>query len=675
MKPNFLFELGSEELPAGQLEALAQHLEQAMDKALSQHKIGFGCIKSFYTPRRLAVLIEDLQLEIPAQRLERKGPAKIAGFDAAGQPTKALEGFLKSAGASVDQLIEVETEKGTWLAVRLEQPAVAVETLLPTFLQDALKTLPLKKSMRWGAGSDVFLRPVLWMVALLGEAVLPFRYFGLEAGRKTYGHRFHHPEALLLSHAENYVVELKAAHVMVDPTARREHIIQATKALLPEGVEAQMRTLDEVVNLVEWPVPLLCQFDPAFLRVPEQALIATMEANQRVFPVRNLATGALQPCFVTIANLESKAPAEVIKGNEKVVGARLSDARFFYEEDLKTPLDAHGEALKKITFQQGLGSLLDKTERLMQNALSPRAAQLCKCDLVTQMVQEFPELQGYMGHQYALLQGEDPQVAAAIENHYKPKGRGAALPEGVFGIDLAILDKIDTLVGLFAIGKEPTSSGDPYALRRQALGVIAILVENHMTVDLMRYLQNSAQAYQQQNPDWPSSQPVLQKLRHFLEERLEVWCREEKALPAAIVRAVLNCHTKPIFDPFALFEQMNALRQLLETAEGRDLKELAKRVANILDANVPLQLPDAALFSPAEQALWQVFEQAEQQNWLQLMPLPQRYRQFLSFKEPLARFFETVRVNDAEAALRQNRQLLLKQIQNSLFSLTDFSVL
>ena len=340
MNADFLFELGCEELPAGQLQALAQHLDQSIRKGLSAHKIALGQIRTFYTPRRLALIIYGLQQEVAAQTIERRGPAKAVGFDAAGQPTKALEGFLKSAQATLADLIEVDTEKGIWLAVNITQPAVSVKTLLPRILEEAIKSLPIKKAMRWGDHDFAFLRPVAWIVALLGNDIVPFDLFGLKAGRSSFGHRFHHPQAIELAHPEEYVDVLKKAYVMVDPIERRKTIEDQAQKIVPAGMQAQYGTLDEVINLVEWPVPLLCQFKPEFLEVPDRALIATMEANQRVFPVRDEA-GVLQPYFVTVANIESKRPQEVIAGNEKVVSARLADERFFYQEDLKI-IFSHG---------------------------------------------------------------------------------------------------------------------------------------------------------------------------------------------------------------------------------------------------------------------------------------------------------------------------------------------
>jgi glycyl-tRNA synthetase beta chain len=680
MTEHFLFELGCEELPAGQLALLSQHLHDQIKKGLDTAFLTYKHIQVFYTPRRLAVLIDDLALATPARTLEKRGPAKAVGFDFEGKPSKALEGFLKSVQATLNDLLEVETDKGIWLAVNIQQPAVPAASLLPEILMQAIKTMPIKKTMRWGSHDFSFLRPVSWIVALLGQDIVPLELFGQQAGRITRGHRFHHPELIQLGHASEYQNRLRQAFVMVDQNERRQTIQQQSMACLTShhSLEIQWRAniLEEVVNLVEWPVALLCRFNPEFLEVPQAALIATMDINQRVFSVTNPA-GKLQPYFITIANLASTRTEAVIEGNEKVVGARLADARFFYQEDLKIPLEQHLHALEKITFQQGLGSLLNKTQRLENLVDAPRAAQLCKADLVTQMVQEFPELQGYMGHQYALLQGEAPEIAAAIEDHYKPKGKGGDLPRHPLGMNLALFDKLDTLVGLFAINKEPSSSGDPYALRRQALGVIAILVESKQSRDLYTDLVNVYAQYQAQHLKLASQEVVLQKLVAFFEERMEVWFREEKAMPVAVIRAILNSHHQTGLNPFAIFERIQALNILLQNEAGQGLQALAKRVANILDAGTgaAMQEPNPHLFQPEEANLWALIVRARQEAWLSQADVQQRYVRFLEFKPVLSAFFEAVMVNDPDAALRHNRQVILQALHQLLMGLADFSML
>lgn len=689
---DFLFELGCEELPAGELAPMADYLAATLAKKLSEVRLQYTDIQTFYTPRRLAVYVKELKTETAAQTLERRGPAKVAAYDADGQPTRALQGFLKSCKANMADLIEVETDKGTWLTVKINQAAVAASTILPEILENAVKSLPVKKAMRWGNHDFSFVRPVHWITALHGDAVVPVQLFGLVAGRLTYGHRFHHPQAIALKQAADYVQALWQAFVMVDPQERRSVIQEQSQQFCPQGLNVHFGKLDEVVNLIEWPAPLLCTFAKEFLQVPQAVLISTMEANQRVFPIVD-AAGRLQNYFITTANIESQNPEAVIEGNERVVRARLADARFFYEEDLKIPLENHLTTLHKITFQQGLGSLADKAARLEQlivflgqktqkdTALQnlKAAAQLCKTDLVTQMVQEFPELQGYMGHQYALKQGKSVEVAEAIEEHYKPKGRGGALPQNTTGILLALADKIDTLVGLFAIGKEPTSSGDPYALRRQALGIIAILVEHKIHLSLPEVFVKAYELYQAQNHLLAAADTVYTKLTLFLQERMEVWFRDEKGLPITVVNAVLNrriIEDKNMLDPYAVFERIEALTALLELKEGEMLKELAKRIGNILDQHMDqkLQSPNPSLFGKEENAVYTVFKRANAESWNHL-PIQEQYLKYLEFGKPIADFFDHVMVNTEDAALRQNRQHLLQNVYAHFACLADFTKL
>lgn len=690
---NFLFELGCEELPAAALAPMAQHIERSVVTALQAAKFQCGDTKTYYTPRRLALLIKGLQTETEASSMERRGPAKAVAFDEKGAPSKALEGFLKSTGAALSDLFEVPTDKGPWLAVKIHQPAVAVQERLPRILEDAFKTMPCKKTMRWGDRDYSFLRPVHWVVALLGEEIVPLELFGIQANRFTQGHRFHAPSRRAEIHRpEQYLDVLRAAYVLVDPEERRQTILSKAKALVPAGTTIQLGTLEEVINLVEWPVPLQCHFEEAFLSVPPAVLISTMEANQRVFPC--LQEGKLTNSFIAVANIESKNPAAVIHGNEKVVRARLADAQFFFDEDRKIPLQSHLDALKKITFQQGLGSLFDKTKRLEDLAQTlaafchsresgnsvdtiKMAARLCKADLVTQMVQEFPELQGYMGHQYALAEGVDPEIALAIEDHYKPKGREGDLPRNAMGAVLALTDKVDTLVGMFAIGKEPTSSGDPFALRRQALGVIAILIERGLHLDLTQIFKKACALFFEQGFTLQPEGQVLEKLCVFFKDRLTAWCKEEKALPVPVINAILGRVTADAeLDVLEGYKRMQALAALLQRPEGDALKELAKRIGHILQTK-PQVLADPvnpALLAGHELPLYTLYQKTQQEKWINL-PVAEQYLKVLEFQKPIADFFEHVLVNDSDPLLKTNRHNLLQHIHGLLGHLADFSKL
>lgn len=703
---DFLFELGCEELPAGEIDALAEHLKIHVEEALQTLKLGFSSIQIAHTPRRLALILTDLQTETTAKTLEKKGPAKAAAYDANHKPTLALSGFLASCGAVEADLFEVESEKGIWLAVKINQPAVAVKTLLPQILTQAIQSLPIKKSMRWGNNEFDFLRPVHWLVALLGEEIIPLRLFNLTAGRLTYGHRFHHPQAVSIRHPAEYISALRQAYVIVDPLERQQKIGQQVNRLLsPFGLQPKLTRLAEVVNLVEWPVPLLCQFEPEFLSIPAAVLSTTMEVNQRVFPVLDL-DNKLQNKFIVIANLESKNPLEVIQGNEKVVRARLRDAQFFYNEDLKVQLVQYNDALKKITFQHGLGTVYDKVERLtklsqriaehlpadeIQNCLAltqktAKAAGLCKADLCTQMVQEFPELQGYAGHEYALKQGEDPEIAEALEDHYKPRQRGGDLPRHTISIILALADKLDTVVGMFAVGREPSSGSDPYALRRQTLGIISILINKNQSLDLKNIIAYAYDLYHNAGFKLQKEKVVLLKsLQQFFKDRIENWYRDDRPdMAIQVVQAILS---RSIFselpdsraaeddylNPFRIASRVDALADILNTNEGQILKELAKRIANIVKAG-PYTLPNAAFFQKEERALWDAYLEAEHALKLDL-PMHQRYRVLVQCAKPISNFFEHVMVNDLDPVMQSNRQNMLGHIHALFQSLADFSKL
>ncbi len=666
MNQDFLFELGCEELPADQLKPMSDHLQASVGKALDAAKLQYSNIQTFYTPHRLALLIKGLQTETQAQIMERRGPAKNA-------PAQAIDGFLKSCNAKREDLIEIDTDKGVWLAVKISQPAVSAKVILKEAIENAIKTMPLKKSMRWGNRDFAFLRPVHWIVALLGEEIVPIKLFDFKAGRITYGHRFHHPGKVELKHSHDYVEALRKAYVMVGREERKTTVLEKIKSH-----PARLGKLEETLDLVEWPVPLLCSFEKEFLNVPQEVLISTMEANQRVFPVVD-SDGKLQNKFWTVANIESKKPESVIHGNEKVVRARLSDAKFFYDEDLKVSLEQHLEGLKKITFQQGLGSLFDKTlrlEKLVEGHDAKRAAHLCKADLVTQMVQEFPELQGYMGHQYAMAQGIHPDVAMAIEDHYRPKGRGGELPRNETGATLALADKIDTLVGLFSIGKEPTSSGDPFALRRQALGVIAILVEKQIHLDLRAVFKKAYELYQKQDHKLQPLDNVLNKLEIFFRERMEVWFPEEKNIPVTVVSAVIHrqpfAEDKTGLDPFDVFERIQSLTKILKTEEGQALKELAKRVNNILDKDFEITR-EVEVLNPFEKTIYDIYIK-EVPVWIHL-PVQDQFVSFLKFRKPIADFFDNLMVNDPNEEIKNNRRNLLKNVRSALMFLADFSKL
>ncbi|MGH8296460.1 MAG: glycine--tRNA ligase subunit beta, partial [Steroidobacteraceae bacterium] len=511
---DFLVEIGTEELPPKALRLLEQAFAGGLASGLAKAGLKHGEVRSFATPRRLAILVRRLAAHQPEQKIERRGPPVTAAFDAEGLPTRAAQAFAASCKASIEELQRREEGKGTFLYYAGVRPGAAAVELLPALVQSALDALPIPRRMRWGAGEAQFVRPVHWIAMLYGKEVVPATLLDTSSGNLTRGHRFHAPKPLRLSSPSVYERALRdRGHVVADFEARRSLIRERVTAAA-DGLGGRPlmsdALLDEVTALVEWPVPLAGRFEERFLSLPREVLISTLEDHQRYFPVQS-ADGRLLPCFIAVANIESRDPATVIEGNQRVVRPRLADAAFFWEQDRKSPLAARAEGLARVTFQARLGSLGDKARRVGTLAVeiaqvcaqsdasksnlarrAQRAAELCKCDLLTAMVGEFPELQGIMGTYYALADGEDSEAAAAIREHYRPRSAGGELPASETGTTLAIADKLDTLAGIFAIGEKPTGTKDPFGLRRAAIGVVRILIEKGLELDLPRLLSRAA---------------------------------------------------------------------------------------------------------------------------------------------------------------------------------------
>src|SRR5688572_6191465 len=502
---DFLVEIGAEEMPSKSLAALGESFREGIRAGLEAAGLTYATAQAYFTPRRLAVKVTKLLDRQPEQRVERRGPPVSAAFDAAGQPTRAATAFADSCGVKVDELTRLNDNKGEFLFCRTTRAGEPAARLLPGIVQTALDALPIARRMRWGAGTAQFVRPVHWIVMLHGEQVIDGAVLGIAAGRMTRGHRFHARKPIALRSPGGYLAALEKGFVRADFGARRELIrAGALAAATAEGGEAVIdpEVLDEVTALTEWPVPLAGAFEPRFLELPPEVLVATLQDHQRYFPVRGR-DGKLMPRFIAVANLESKDPAQVRAGNERVVRPRLADAAFFYAADRKASLDSRRTALAAVTFQAQLGSLADKSARVTALAgqiariagqdpvPAQRAAELAKCDLLTAMVGEFPELQGVMGRYYALQDGEPEMVATALAEQYLPRFAGDSLPSTGAGLALAIGDKLDTLVGIFAIGQKPTGTKDPYGLRRAALGVLRILIETGIALDLRELIRSA----------------------------------------------------------------------------------------------------------------------------------------------------------------------------------------
>ncbi len=635
------------------------------------------------------MLVRRLDEVQPEQAIERKGPPVSAAFDSGGKPTKAATAFAESCGVAVSALTRVTEAKGEFLFCRATRAGAPAASLLPGIVQAALDRLPVARRMRWGAGEAQFVRPVHWIVMLHGEDVVPCELFGIPAGRMTRGHRFHAPKPIALRTPGVYLKALERGHVLADLEVRRELIKAKSRlAAAAEGGEAVIHSgvLDEVVALTEWPVPIAGHFEPRFLELPPEVLLATLEGHQRYFPVRSR-DGSLLPLFIAVANLESRDPREVRAGNERVVRPRLSDAAFFYAADRKSTLESRRLALGAVTFQARLGSLADKSARITELAgqiartaggdpdKAQRAAELAKCDLLTAMVGEFPELQGIMGRYYALNDGEADQVAAAIAEQYLPRFSGDALPATSVGLALAVADKLDTLVGIFAIGQKPTGAKDPFGLRRAALGVLRILIETGIALDLRELIRTAlasvaadlarvADRGKQPAPAIPDS--AVDDIYGYMMERLRAWYVEGKGeITTEMFDAVLD--TRPA-SPLDFDDRLRALAAFLKLPEAASLTAANKRISNILRkaGEQPNPRVDPGLLTdPDERKLATELEALRTE--VERLVTSRRYAEALAklaaLRPAVDGFFDRVLVMADDVRVRANRLALLAALQ------------
>ncbi len=589
---DLLIELGCEELPPKSLSILGQTLFDEFLNQLNKAGLTFNAADSraYYTPRRLALLISGVAARQPDQVMDRKGPALVAAFDSENKPTPAANGFARSVGKTVDELDTLKTDAGEWLYCRVEKPGQLLEDLFLPMLETALAALPVAKPMRWASNEFSFIRPVHWLVAMHGSKVLKSNLFGLNSGNTTRGHRIHSPGPHEIPTASDYEQVLESACVVADQEKRRDMIEKQVislgekaggKAVIDENL------LAEVTNLVEWPRSICGSFDTEFLSVPAEALIASMQDHQKFFPIVSNDKGALTNRFIAVANLDSLDFDAVREGFERVIRPRLSDARFFWDQDNKSSLEDWMQQLDSIVFQNTLGSVGDKSRRIaviskniadktgVDKVAAQRAASLCKCDLVSQMVGEFPELQGIMGRYYALQSGEKNEVALAIGDHYLPAFSGDRLATGAVGKVVALADRLDTLTGIFATGNKPSGNKDPFALRRAALGVVRILLDGELNIELDKGLAIAASTLQEQLPVTPQ---VLLELRQFILERLKHHLRE-KGYETSLVNAALDAPLGTLPD---LVLRLDALREFMQHDVASDLAAANKRIGNIL---------------------------------------------------------------------------------------------
>lgn len=687
MTKTFLAEIGTEELPPKALKKLAVAFKDNVEQELTQAGLAFDAVEWFASPRRLAVKVLGLAEAQPSKEVEKRGPAVAAAFDAEGKPTKAAEGWARGCGISVDQAERLVTDKGEWLVHRAVIEGQPTKNLLLGIISNALAKLPIPKTMRWGDKSEQFVRPVHTVTLLFGDELIEGDILGVASGRTIRGHRFLGEQEFTIENAEQYPEILEKKGSVIADFEQRKTIIRqdAEKAAAKIGGVADIEDdlLDEVTSLVEFPVVMTAKFEERFLAVPAEALVYTMKGDQKYFPIYDQ-NGKLLPNFIFVSNINPQDQSSVIEGNEKVVRPRLTDAEFFFKTDLKQRLEDNLPRLKTVLFQQQLGTLFDKTERIEKLsgeiaaqigadvAKAERAGLLSKCDLMTNMVFEFTDTQGVMGMHYARHDGEDEEVAVALNEQYMPRFAGDELPHSLVACSVALADKFDTLVGIFGIGQHPKGDKDPFALRRAALGVLRIIVEKNLPLDLVDLAQKAAALY----GDKLSNANVVEDVVDFILGRFRAWYQEE-GIAVDVIQAVLACRpTKPAdFD--ARVKAVNHFRTL-DAAQA--LAAANKRVQNILskvDGALPENIDLSLCREPQEINLAERVLELQRE----LQPLFEKgdYQTVLSrladLRESVDSFFDNVMVNAEDEKLRQNRLALLKNLRDLFFKIADISLL
>ncbi|MEH6648807.1 MAG: glycine--tRNA ligase subunit beta [Motiliproteus sp.] len=676
---DFLVELGTEELPPKALKALSNAFGAGIEQGLKEANLGYQSAKLFASPRRLAVLVSGLDSSQPDIDLEKRGPSTKA-------PEKAVEGFARGCGVSVDQLQTLDTDKGQYFLFKSQQQGKPAAELLGDIVNQSLAKLPIPKRMRWGSSRTEFVRPAHWCVMLFGDEVVDAELLGIKAGRQTFGHRFHYNKPIELIAPSDYETALLETGYVVADFAKRQaqveqQVIQQADKLGAKAV-IDPALLEEVTGLVEWPVALAGRFEERFLDVPAEALVSSMKEHQKYFHVVDN-DAQIQPYFITVSNIESKDPHQVIAGNEKVIRPRLADAAFFFETDKKTTLESRIEKLKPIVFQAQLGTVYDKAQRVAKLASliaeqiggdvdwAARAALLAKTDLVTEMVLEFSDLQGLMGSYYALNDGEPGEIADALNEQYLPKFAGDALPQSRTGIALALADRLDTLVGLFGIKQPPTGSKDPFALRRATIGTLRIIVEHKLDLDLLALLSQAADLH----GNLPGRDGLEQQVLDFMLERFRAWYADD-GVPAEVFLAVMAIRpTKPLeFD-----QRVQAVNHFRTLDQAESLAAANKRVANILSKQaIDSGAASSDLFQEdAEKALYLALSELE--STLGNLESKGDYKaileQLAGLQPVIDQFFDDVMVMAEDEAIRTNRIRLLSQLRQQFLRVADISLL
>jgi len=684
MAKELFLEIGTEEIPAGMLPVAMRDLERMMRKELTNARVAFGEVTTYATPRRLVLAVTDVAEEQERQELNLSGPSVKVAFDADGNPTKAALGFARSNGVDVSELTQQETEKGTYLFLSKVIEGQPIKEQLPEIMERIVSNLSFKKSMRWKDLDVRFARPVHWLVALFGGEVIPFSWGNLTSGSTSYGHRFMAPAGFDVTGLDDFVAKAREHFVIVDPEERKQIIAREIERVAGEeggALNVDEDLLEEVAYLVEDPTPLCGSFEEEFLQLPDELLITSMKEHQRYFTLADT-EGRLLPKFITISNTRPTDPDVVVKGNERVLRARLSDAMFFWKEDQKTPLENRLEALKNVVYQAQLGTSYAKVQRFTALAedlanqfdsevveLTRRAAQLCKCDLETGMVYEFPELQGVMGREYAAIEGENPRVAKAIFEHYLPVQAGGDLPSDNVGAFVSIADKIDTICGCFGVGLIPTGTADPYALRRCAIGVLNILLDRGFTVSIPELVAKAVT--QLEDKLNRSVEEVTADVVEFIRLRF-VNMMTGPGTATDVVEAVLAARFDNVMDARQRIEALSAMKQ---QPEFEALAATFKRVGNIIKGGVTDAVDAGCFEQDCEREMYGALQQV-QQDVARLMAdgdYPGALRAIGSLRPAVDAFFDGVMVMAEDEAVKRNRLALLTQVAGLFAGLADFS--
>ncbi len=682
-----LLEIGTEEIPAAFLPDALAALKALAEKTFQDQRIGFKEIKTLGTPRRLALLAEGVSVAQEELVVTKLGPAQSIAFDKDGNPTKAAIGFAKGQGIDVAAMTTVRTDKGAYICAQRKEKSEQTAALLPRILPDIMLSIPFRKSMRWHDLDLRFARPIHWILALFGGEIVSFTMGNIQSGAITYGHRFMAPHPLKVTGIASYLERLSGAFVLADPQTRRETIITEIRSIAASvnGIpDEDARLLEEVSNLIEYCAPVLCRFEDEFLKLPPELLVTTMKKHQKYFPVLDR-QGCPLPFFIAINNTKPKDPQVVARGHERVLRARLSDARFFYTEDQKKSLDTMTERLKGVVFQAKLGTSYEKVKRFQELALfltgtflNPallpkveRAAYLCKADLVSEMVGEFPELQGIMGREYARIAGEDAEVASALYEHYLPRFAEDSLPSSDVGAMVGISDKLDTIAGCFGVGLIPTGTADPYALRRQCLGIINIILAKQYAISLAGAVRKSISLLQEKLTR--PAEEVLSDVLTFFAIRFDNLLTSQGCLPDAVDAVV----SQGIDDVVDMKKRIEALQQVRQEPDFEPLVIAFKRVMNIRAGAVSATVNPSLFEDQAESALHQKYLTLCEQ--VQALMIRKDYLSALKLIATLRievdAFFDRVMVMTDKEALRTNRLALLHEVSSLFVSFADFTKL